>query len=84
MFIKNFDITGIDPLTCAKQTSRDTRYNVYRHPFLAFMVWPLTQIDEWLTSLTGMNLVQFIVAVPLLFCAFYTFIFMFRIMIDIV
>ncbi len=84
VFIKNFDISGFDPITYAIVTSWDTSYNVYRHPFLAFMVWPLTQIDEWLTSLTGMNLVQFIVAVPLLFCAFYTFIFMFRILKDIV
>ena len=41
-------------------------------------------LNNGLTQLTAMNLVQFIVAVPLLACAFYAFIFMFRIFRDII
>ena len=78
VFIKNFTVSGFDPITYSVVTYWDTAYNVYRHPLLAFMVWPLSVLDKWLMELTGVNLVQFLVAVPLLVCAFYTFVFMYR------
>ena len=84
VFIKNFTVSGFDPITYSVVTYWDTAYNVYRHPLLAFMAWPLSMLDKWLMELTGVNLVQFIVAVPLLLCAFYTFVFMFRTFRDIV
>lgn len=84
VFIKNFAVSGFDPITYSMLTYWEANYNVYRHPLLSFMVWPLSKLNGWLTELTGMNLVQFIVAVPLLFCAFYSFIFIFRIFRDIV
>ena len=79
IFIKNFDISGFDPITYAVVTGWEANYNVYRHPFLAFMVWPLSVLDKWIMDLTGLNLVQFLVAVPLLLCSFYAFVFIFRI-----
>lgn len=84
VFIKNFTVSGFDPITYSVVTYWDAVYNVYRHPLLSFMVWPLSVLDKWIMDATGINLVQFIVAVPLLFCAFYTFIFMFRTLKDIV
>lgn len=83
VFIKNFTVSGFDPITYSVVTCWEANYNVYRHPLLTFMVWPLSQLDKWLTGLTGLNLVQFIVAVPLLLCAFYAFVFMYRIFRDI-
>lgn len=79
IFIKNFVVSGFDPITYSMVTYWEANYNVYRHPFLSFMVWPLSLLDGWLMDMTGLNLVQFIVAVPLLFFAFYSFIFIFRI-----
>lgn len=84
VFVKNFLVSGFDPITYSVVTYWTPNYNVYRHPLLAFMVWPLSVLNTWLTELTGMNLVQIIVALPLLFCAFYAFIFMFRIFRDII
>lgn len=84
VFIKNFTISGFDPITYSVVTHWAANYNVYRHPLLSFMVWPLSQLNAWLTELTGVNLVQFIVAIPLLLCAFYAFVFMFRIFRDII
>lgn len=84
VFINNFTISGFDPITYSVVTYWEANYNVYRHPLLTFMVWPLSQLDKWLTDLTGLNLVQFIVAVPLLLCAFYAFVFMYRIFRDII
>lgn len=82
--IKKFVVSGFDAITYAIVTKWDVTYNVYRHPLLAFMVWPFSMLDKWLLDLTGLNLVQVIVALPLLFCAFYTFIFMFRIFRDVI
>lgn len=84
VFIKNFTVSGFDPVTYSVVTYWESNYNVYRHPLLSFMVWPLSKLDKWLMDATGVNLVQFIVAVPLLFCAFYTFIFLYRTLKDIV
>lgn len=84
VFVKNFLVSGFDPITYSVVTHWDTNYNVYRHPLLAFMVWPLSVLNKWLMELTGMNLVQILVALPLLFCAFYTFVFMLRIFRDII
>ena len=84
VFVKNFTVSGFDPITYSVVTHWDANYNVYRHPLLSFMVWPLSELDKWLMAATGVNLVQFIVAVPLLLCAFYTFIFMYRTLRDIV
>lgn len=84
IFIKNFAVSGFDPITYAVVTVWDTSYNVYRHPLLAFMVWPLTQLNDLLTTLTGHNLAQIVVALPLVFCAVYSVIFLLRILTEIV
>ena len=84
VFIKNFTVSGFDPITYSVVTYWEPNYNVYRHPLLSFIVWPLSQLNGWLMDATGINLVQFVVAVPLLLCAFYTFVFMFRIFRDVI
>lgn len=83
-FLNSFIISGFDPLTYLIVTTWDARYNVYRHPLLAFMDWPLYALNWLLTSLTGLNCAQFIVAVPLVFCTFYSFIFLMRTLRDVV
>lgn len=84
VFIKNFTISGFDPITYSVVTYWDTSYNVYRHPLLAFFVWPLSVLNGWLTDLTGLNLVQIVVALPLLFASVYSFVFIMRIFRDII
>lgn len=84
VFIKNFTVSGFDPITYSVITQWDTLYNVYRHPLLAFMVWPLSALDKWLAELTGLNLTQFLAAVPLVFCGFYSFVFIYRTLREIV
>ena len=56
-----------------------TGYNIYRHPLLAFLMYPVYGLNQGLITLTGLNCVQFVVAVLLLFCTLYTFIFLLRI-----
>lgn len=79
VFIKHFRVSGFDPITYAVTTEWGVFYNVYRHPLLAFFVYPFYLINQALISLTGYNLVQIVIALPLLFCSYYSFIFLYRI-----
>ncbi len=79
LFVKTFHISGFDPLTYEVVSKWTTSYNIYRHPLLAFFMYIPCQINQGLIMLTGHNCVQFVVAVILLFCAFYSFIFLYRI-----
>lgn len=84
LFVKNFTISGFDPITYVIITRWSPDYNIYRHPLLAFLVYPLSMLDKWLMQLTGVNLAQYIVAAILLFIVFYSYIFMLRICRDII
>lgn len=84
LFIKNFSISGFDPITYVVISRWSPDYNIFRHPLLAFFVWPLSVIDKWLVEATGVNFVQYMVAAILLFLVFYSFIFVIRICRDII
>lgn len=84
IFIKNFLVSGFDPITYSIVTHWDTNYNVYRHPFLAFFVWPLSMLNSWIESAFGVNAAQILTALHILFCAFYAFVFLFRTFRDII
>lgn len=79
LFIQKFDISGFDPITYSVLSNWDTRYQVYRHPLLAFFAWLPSQLNQWLMSVLGMNPVQIMVAVGLVFCLVYSAVFLFRI-----
>ena len=78
-FVWNFQVSGFDPITYTVLTIWDASYNPFRHPLLAFFLYPFHLLNEGLTALTGMNLVQIVVMLPLVFFAFYSFIFIYRI-----
>jgi hypothetical protein len=79
LFVKTFHISGYDPVTYCVVSHWDATYNIYRHPLLAFFMYIPYQINHALMSATGINCVQFVVAVILIFCALYSFIFLYRI-----
>ena len=79
LFVKTFHISGYDPLTYEVVSKWTTSYNIHRHPLLAFFMYIPNQINQALIMLTGHNCVQFVVAAILVFCAFYSFIFLYRI-----
>ena len=78
-FEHEYHLSGYDPLTYLGVTDWDVVYQVYRHPLLAFMIWPLYLLNDGLSSLLGINCVQYVVALPIIFCAFYSYIFLYRI-----
>ena len=79
LFVRTFRVSGFDPLTYSIVSHWDTEYNVYRHPLLAFFMYIPNQINQGLMMLTGINCTQFVVGAILVFCAFYSFIFLYRI-----
>lgn len=84
LFVKTFHISGYDPLTYEVVSKWTTSYNIHRHPLLAFFMYIPNQINQGLITLTGHNCVQFVVAAILIFCAFYSFIFLYRILREVI
>lgn len=84
IFVHGFHISGYDPITYLIVSYWSAGYNIYRHPLLAFFMYIPNQINQGLMMLTGMNCVQFVVAAILVFCSFYAFIFLYRILREIV
>lgn len=84
LFIRNFHISGFDPITYSVVSDWTAGYNVYRHPLLAFYMYVPYLLNQALTQLTGVNCAMFIVAGMQVFCAFYSLLFFRRILRDIV
>jgi len=78
-FERELHLSGYDPLTYLGVTDWDVVYQVYRHPLLSFMIWPFYLLNQGLTWLFGVNCVQYLVALPLIFSSFYSYIFLYRI-----
>ena len=78
-FERELHLSGYDPLTYLGVTDWDIVYQVYRHPLLSFMIWPFYLLNEGLTAIFGVNCVQYLVALPLIACSFYSYIFLYRI-----
>ena len=80
VFPRNYHVSGFDALIYTMVSRWNTFYTiVMRHPLLAFLLYPLSVVNDGLFALTGVNCVQFVVAVPLLFCSVYSFVFIYRI-----
>ena len=84
LFIRNFQISGFDPITYSVVSDWTAGYNVYRHPLLAFYMYVPYLINQLLMKLTGVNCAIFIVAAIQIFFGFYAMIFLRRILSDIV
>jgi hypothetical protein len=84
LFIKKFAVSGFDPITYYVASSWEARYNVYRHPLLSFYMYVPYLINRGLMWLTGINCALFIVAAMQVTWSFYSFVFMRRIMSEVV
>lgn len=84
LFISKFHISGFDPITYSVVSDWTAGYNVYRHPLLAFFMFVPYLINQALMWLTGINCAIFIVTAIQLFAAFYSMLFLYRIMREVV
>ena len=84
VFVGTFHISGFDPLSYEVVSDWDTAYNIYRHPLLAFFMFIPNQINQGLMLLTGRNCAPFVVAALLVFCGFYSFLFLYRLLREVI
>jgi len=84
VFERELHLAGYDPYTYLAISNWSTVYQVYRHPLLAFMIYPFYLLNEGLTWLFGVNCVQYIVAAVLTFCSLYSYLFIYRIFSEVV
>ncbi len=79
LFIRNFHVSGFDPITYSIVSKWSTGYNVYRHPLLAFFMYVPYLVNQGLMLVTGKNCALFVVAVMQTFWGFYGMLFFYRI-----
>lgn len=79
VFMREFHLSGYDPLTYLGVTDWGMVYNIYRHPLLALMIYPLWLVNSGLSALLGINCVQYVVAVPVVASSLYSYLFTYRI-----
>lgn len=84
LFVGNFRVSGYDPITYSVLSNWGPMYNVYRHPLLAYFDYPFYLLNTWLMDVFDKNLVQIVVLVPMLFFVFYSYIFIYRIVREII
>ncbi len=79
-FVTGYLVSGFDPLTYQVISEWYPAYNVYRHPLLAFFMYPFWLLNKGLMSLTGINFATPITALIITVCATYSFVFLYRIL----
>lgn len=77
-FVGVFRVSGYDPITYVVLSDWRTGYSVYRHPLLAFFMWPFYLLNQLLMYITGINCAVFIASALLVLCAVYTSVFSYR------
>lgn len=84
LFISKFHISGFDPITYSVVSSWTAGYNVYRHPLLAFFMFVPYLVNQGLMYVTGINCAIFVVAAMQVAAGFYSSLFLYRIMREVV
>lgn len=79
-FMRNYHMSGFDPLSYKVITRGSFSYDILRHPLLTFMMYPLFWLNQLVWGVTGANCCQLFFGALLLFCGFYGNIFLYRIM----
>ena len=79
VFERELHLSGYDPYTYLTVTDWDVVYEAHRHPLLAFFIWPLWLLNQGLTWVTGVNCVQYIVALIVITSSLYSYVFLYRI-----
>lgn len=83
-FIKGFHLAGFDPITYSVLTKWTIGYNIYRHPLLPYFMWPFSKLNQGLMEMTHFNCATIIMALILIFCAVYAYVFLNRIFVEVI
>ena len=80
LIIRNFHLSGFDPITYVVVSDWQAGYNVFRHPLLPFFMYVPYMVNQGLIWLTGINCAIFVVAAMQVFAAFYSLVFLHRLL----
>lgn len=80
LFVNAYRLSGFDPLTYEVISQWFPAYNIYRHPLLAFFMYPFYLINQGLMAVTGVNCATILTAMIIVACATYSFVFLHRIL----
>ncbi|MDO4992070.1 MAG: DUF6080 domain-containing protein [Prevotellaceae bacterium] len=78
-FWNRWEVSGFDPYTYIVVSKWRPLYVLSRHPLLAGMMWPLSELNSWLMEETGVNCAIFIVGVLLVLLSLSAWMLMYRI-----
>lgn len=84
LFIRNFHVSGFDPITYSVVSDWTSGYDIHRHPLLAFFMYPAYLVNQGLMALTGKNCAIFVVAAMQTFWGFYAILFFYRIVREVI
>lgn len=84
VFMRNFHMSGFDPIAYSVLTDWHCGFDTVRHPLLAFMLWPVYEVNQLLWTITGANCCQLCMGAILVICSGYAYLFLFRIMHDVI
>ncbi len=82
--IGRYHVSGFDSITYYTLSDWHVRYNCYRHPLLAFMMYVPYLLNKALMTMFGVNFAIYIVAMMTTITAFYSGIYAFRVFRDLV
>ena len=83
LFVTRFQVSGFAPFSYYVISDWEARYNVYRHPLLAFVMWIPYLINRALMILTGINCALYIMCAIQIVAAWYAFLFLYRLIHDV-
>ena len=83
LFVTRFQVSGFDPISYYVISDWEARYNVYRHPLLAFVMWIPYLINRALMILTGINCALYIMCAIQIVAAWYAFLFLYKLIHDV-
>lgn len=80
VFMRNFHMSGFDPYIYKVVTDYEPVYDIFRHPLLHLLLFPLYLSNQLLWMLTGTDCAQFVVGTLMSVCAFLSSVFLYRIL----
>ena len=77
---KNFRMSGYDNWSWITISSMRVHFETIRHPLFLTILYPLYWLNHWLINTVGINFAVFLMAIIILFSAFYSVVFTYRIL----
>ena len=79
IFTKNFRMSGYDCWSWIMVSGGRIHFITSRHPLYLTFLYPLYLLNDWLIQNVGYNFAVYFIAVIIVFSAFYTVLFMYRV-----